>query len=84
MRPALYVDIDVDLYTSTYSCLDWLLGERLMPAGATVYYDDWGAGGEGGNKLAHKRCFGKYNVSTDEAPKTRTRASVGTRVFDVM
>ena len=41
------VDLDVDLYTSTYTALDWLFTHRLLPRGCTLYYDDWGAGGEG-------------------------------------
>ena len=42
MQPALYVDVDVDLYSSAISCLDWLFCSGLMEAGSTVVrYDDW-------------------------------------------
>lgn len=45
MRPAVYVDIDADLYVSTLHALDWLFAERLLVPGSVVGYDDWCAAG---------------------------------------
>ena len=56
---------------------------KVLTTGATLYYDDWGAGGNSGNKLAHRHAFAKHNVSSAEVPRTRTRAGVGSRVFTV-
>ena len=51
MRPALYVDIDVDLYSSAYAALDWLFANGLVVPGTVIGYDDWGYG----LKLTDKR-----------------------------
>ena len=46
MQPALYVDVDADLYISSIQLLDWLFCSDLMVAsptnGTLVRYDDWG------------------------------------------
>ena len=44
MRPALYVDIDTDIYVSTYQALDWLCANKLLVPGSIIGYDDfkWG------------------------------------------
>lgn len=83
MAPALYVDLDVDLYTSTRSALCWLLDRRLLPKGATVYYDDWGAGGETGQKRAHRECIGEHGANATEVPYTR-KEGPGTRVYHIV
>lgn len=41
MRPALYVDIDCDLYSSTITALRWMLKSNLIVPGTFVGYDDW-------------------------------------------
>jgi hypothetical protein len=41
MRPAAYVDIDCDLYSSTASALGWLLTSNLIVPGTLIGYDDW-------------------------------------------
>ena len=43
MRPATYVDIDADLYSSSRQALDWLFSQRLLVRGSVVGYDDWWA-----------------------------------------
>lgn len=40
-QPALFVDMDVDIYTSTVQAMDWMLANRLIVAGSIVRYDDW-------------------------------------------
>ncbi|KAK3235442.1 hypothetical protein CYMTET_54336 [Cymbomonas tetramitiformis] len=41
MAPALYVDIDCDLHTSTVQSLDWMFREGLIQVGTLIGYDDW-------------------------------------------
>ena len=41
-RPALFVDVDVDLHSSTIHVLSWLLANKLLVPGVSyVRYDDW-------------------------------------------
>ena len=59
-RPALYVDIDVDLYSSTYQALEWLAQFGLLVPGTIIGYDDWVTGGENGEQRAHKDILEKF------------------------
>jgi len=59
-RPALYVDIDVDLYSSTVQVLEWLLTSQILVPGTVIYYDDWISGGRQGNQKAHQESFAKF------------------------
>merc|ERR1719282_1021748 len=40
MGPAFYVDIDCDLYASTYPALDFLFANRIARVGTLIGYDD--------------------------------------------
>lgn len=40
-RPSI-IDVDVDIYSSTVTVLDWLFANELMDPGTMVGYDDWG------------------------------------------
>ena len=60
MRPALYVDFDCDLYSSTYHALDWLATHGLLEAGTILGYDDWSTGGAGGQQRAHAELTAKH------------------------
>lgn len=44
MRPAIYVDIDVDIYRPTFEALDWMLRNRLIVNGTVIGYDDFNFG----------------------------------------
>lgn len=71
MGPALYVDIDADLYTSTLEALDFMFANKLIVPGTLIGYDDWG-GTPGwfickdGESRAHKEICKKYNVTCDK------------------
>ena len=41
MMPALYVDVDCDLHTSSIDALDFLFANGLVGVGTLVGYDDW-------------------------------------------
>jgi hypothetical protein len=59
-----YIHIDVDIYSSTFQVLDWLLSYKLIKHGAVVRYDDWISTPEymGGNSLAHADAVRKHRV----------------------
>tara|TARA_B110001452_G_C15125974_1_gene392400 strand:- start:162 stop:959 length:798 start_codon:yes stop_codon:yes gene_type:complete len=64
MKPALLVDVDVDLYISAIQCLDWMFAHRLIVPGTIVYYDDVKdvKADEGGELAAHLEMTAKYKV----------------------
>ena len=70
MRPALFVDVDADLYISTIQCLEWLFCSGLVHPGSrngTVFrYDDWGGptkrGELVGERLAHLEVTNRHRV----------------------
>ena len=62
MKPALYIDVDVDLYSSTISALSWMFENHLVEIGTVIGYDDWKLGGEEGEKKAHAEIAIKYGV----------------------
>lgn len=41
LQPALHVDVDVDIFTSTLQCLSWMFENRLIVPSTFVRYDDW-------------------------------------------
>merc|ERR1712032_191592 len=70
---AMYVDIDVDQYTSAYEALDWLFKRKLIRPGTLIAYDDWwpnpcSPGGESlggldtGEGRAHREISAAYNA----------------------
>ena len=63
MQPALFVDVDCDLYSSAERALDWMFENRLIVPGSVVGYDDWFAGGERGEQVAHREVAVRYNAS---------------------
>ena len=66
---ALYVDINCDLYISTYQALDWLFHHRLARRGTLISYDDWFNVPLGnGESLAHEEIAAKYKVKFQYLP----------------
>ena len=66
MRPAMYVDIDCDLYASTLEALDWMLAHNLIIAGTVLGYDDCALTGNRTRSLSTR---------TASLPTCRVRAS---------
>lgn len=62
-RPALLVDLDCDLYSSTVQALDWMLTHGLIVPGTVLYYDDWIHGGPEGQQKAHEEMMEKHGVT---------------------
>ena len=42
MRPASYIDIDVDIYPSTKTVLDFVFANNIAVEGTIIGFDDWG------------------------------------------
>ena len=72
MRPALYVEIDCDLYISTVQALDWMLENKLIIPGTLVGYDDFLSGGkDAGEWQAHNEMVAKYGLQMKMMPGTK-------------
>lgn len=63
-KAAAYIDIDADLYNSTYEVLDFFFAQGLAKAGTLIGYDDWGDTElwTAGESRAHKEIMEKYGV----------------------
>lgn len=61
MIPASYIDIDVDLYSSTIELWDFMIQNKLVQKGTIVYYDDW-KGFDYGEGRAHYEICEKYGI----------------------
>ena len=62
-KPAIFVNIDVDLYKSTIECLDWMIKHKLIIEGTIIRYDDVLKIPENTGELqAHKEIMEKYNI----------------------
>lgn len=61
MVPASYIDIDVDLYSSTIELWDFMITNKLVQKGTMVYYDDW-KGWNYGEGRAHMEVCEKYGI----------------------
>mmetsp|Transcript_141016 Transcript_141016/g.450214 ORF Transcript_141016/g.450214 Transcript_141016/m.450214 type:complete len:363 (+) Transcript_141016:78-1166(+) len=92
MSEAIYIDIDADLYTSTYQALDWAFRSGVARPGTLIGYDDFwtnpcSKGGETlspldiGEGRAHKEIAEKYGVrfSCIAGPCRLLRAEAGCR-----
>ena len=66
VRPALFVDIDCDLYVSATQALTWLLDHGVVTRGTLIRYDDLGAGGRGGEERAHKEAVARYGLKVQD------------------
>lgn len=85
LRPALYIDIDCDLYVSTYQALDFMFAHDLATTGTYIGYDDWGDTREWteGESRAHKEIAEKYGVQFKQC-FSWGRAPVVRKLFRVM
>jgi hypothetical protein len=63
-KPAVYVDIDADLYGSTLEVLDFMFLNKLIRSGTLIGYDDWGDTDlwTAGESRAHKEVMAKYGA----------------------
>lgn len=59
-----YAHIDVDIYSSSWQVIDWILTHKVLKRGAVIRYDDWISTPEykGGNSLAHADAVRKHRA----------------------
>ena len=75
MKPALLVDLDCDLYTSSVQALEFLLSANALAIGTFVYYDDiswdqWRADGAPmEEKRAHIEISERYGLEWRLLPR---------------
>ena len=63
-QPALLIDVDVDLHSSTVDCLSWLIESRLLVPATFVRYDDWRRERQNwGEGRAHADVSRRYNLT---------------------
>lgn len=68
MKPACFVDMDVDIYVSTYQSMDWMARNGLIQ-NTLFYFDDWANATEPytfGESLALKEICEKYGYNYKE------------------
>ena len=80
MRPALLVDLDCDLYTSSVQALRFVLDTGVLAPGGYVYLDDimpwtWREKGKPAleQKLALEELTSEYGLRWEEVPLNATR-----------
>ena len=62
MRPAMYIDVDVDLYRSSMDALRWVFANGIAVVGTVIGYDDWSIK-DGGEQKAHAQIEREFNVT---------------------
>lgn len=67
LKPALFIDIDCDIYTSTIQVLEFIFKNKLYVNGKTIIrYDDWSNNNmeyQTGQSKAHLEMTKKYNIN---------------------
>jgi len=61
-QPALFVDVDGDLYISALDGVGWMLQNGLLVPGSLVRYDDWKDDKSWGETRAHEELTRRYHV----------------------
>lgn len=86
---ASYVDIDVDIYTSTIEVLEWMFSNELLDVGTLVGYDDWG-GTPGYKKMsdgesrAHREITEKYGVKWEQVASNNDHVEGSQVIFRIV
>ena len=67
LKPAFYVDFDMDIYSPTLAAFDYLMANKLIVPGTLIGYDDWGGTPDyetfgNGESRAHKEIVDKYDL----------------------
>lgn len=60
---ASYIHIDCDLYSSSFTALNWLFKYRVPKVYSIIRYDDWASTAyNAGQRLAHRQIEQKYEI----------------------
>ena len=65
MKPASWLDIDVDLYSSTIEAMEFMISNNLIIPGTLIYFDDY-KGTEFGEGRALKELTKKYDLKLNK------------------
>ncbi len=68
LKPAFYVDFDLDIYSPTKYAFKFLMDNNLIVPGTLIGYDDWGGtpgfeNFEDGESRAHKEIEEEYDIT---------------------
>ncbi len=77
MKPAIWIDIDVDLYSSAKEVLNFMASSNLIQTGTIIGYDDWGGTEEfkGGESLAHLEFCEEWKVTCKKIHTRHSKAN---------
>ncbi|KKL84973.1 hypothetical protein LCGC14_1959350 [marine sediment metagenome] len=77
MKPAIWIDIDVDLYSSAKEVLNFMASNKLIKKGTIIGYDDWGGTEEfkGGESLAHLEFCEEWKVTCKKIHTRHNKAN---------
>ena len=86
LKPAKFINVDCDIYSSTLEILEFIFKNKLYIEGITlIRYDDWGGFYENsssyeeefsmGEARAHKEMTEKYNIKTERLGTFTCRSS---------
>lgn len=64
MKPASFIHIDCDLYSSTCTVLEWIFSNKLYQSGTIIRYDDWFPEILSGEEKAHSEMCKKYDIQS--------------------
>lgn len=71
LKPAFYVDFDLDIYSPTKYAFNYLMENKLIVPGTLIGYDDWGGtpgfeNFEDGESRAHKEIIDEWGISMNK------------------
>jgi len=85
-KPALYVDMDMDIYSPTKYALEYLVKNSIIVEGTIIGYDNWGQNYPNydiyvcGESRAHKEICGSYEIACVQLLETSNK---GQTAFEV-
>jgi len=62
MNPATIVDVDCDIYECTVELMEFMIWNGLIVPGTLVYYDDWTARENEGERRAHNEMTARFKI----------------------
>lgn len=78
LKPAMFINIDCDMYISAIQALEFLVYNDLIADKCVIRYDDWSIRGipegSGGESKAHAEIVEKYNLNFELVRKSSSDA----------
>lgn len=88
-KPALYVDMDMDIYSPTKFALDYLVKNGIIVEGTILGYDDWGQNYPNydiyvcGESRAHKEVCEAFEIECDLLFETGNKGQAAFKVIKI-